>query len=114
MHNVVSSAIVALECFSALSRRRQSNEFSETEFFKLQEVVRTGTRSVEQIRVSDEVLGGAEAITLRSAARALDAIHLSSAQLFKESTNIDILFITSDKKQNDVALREGFETLFIE
>jgi predicted nucleic acid-binding protein len=113
-HNVVSSAILALECFSALSRRRQSNDFSETEFLKLQRVVRIGTRSVEQIRVSDEVLDGAEAITRRSAARALDAIHLSSARLFKESTNIDLLFITSDKKQNAVALREGFVAFFIE
>jgi len=49
-----------------------------------------------------------------SAARALDAIHLSSARLFHESANIDILFITSDKKQKDVALQEGFKTLFIE
>ena len=113
-HTVVSSAILALECFSALSRRRQSNDFSEPEFLKLQGSVRTGTRSLELIRVSDEVLDAAEAITLRSAARALDAIHLSTAQFFKESTSMDLLFITSDKKQNEIAFLEGFATLFIE
>lgn len=113
-HTVLSSAILPLECLSALTRRRQSNDFLETEFLKLQGFVRTGTRSVELVRVSDEVLAGAEAMTVRSAARALDAIHIASARLFKEATNIDLLFITSDKKQNDVALRERLTTLFIE
>ncbi|MEK6698275.1 MAG: type II toxin-antitoxin system VapC family toxin [Nitrospirota bacterium] len=113
-HTVLSSAILPLECFSALSRRRQSGDLSEIELLKLRGLVRTGVRSVEIIRVSDEVLAGAEAMTLRSAARALDAIHLASARLFKDRTDIDILFITSDKKQHDVALTEGFATLFIE
>jgi predicted nucleic acid-binding protein len=113
-HSVLSSAILPLECFSSLSRRRQSNDFPETDFLKLQGLVRTGARSVELIRVSDEVLAVAEAIAVRSTARALDAIHVASARLFREAANIDILFITSDKKQNDVALREGFLTLFIE
>jgi predicted nucleic acid-binding protein len=113
-HAVLFSAILPLECFSALSRRRQSNDLTESEFLKLRGSLRTGVLSLEIIRISDEVLAQAEAMTTRSAARTLDAIHLASAHIFKDYTGINLLFVTSDKKQHEVAFAEKFTTLFIE
>ena len=113
-HHVLSSTILQLECFSAFSRRAQSGEIAESDFRKLIKLVRESARFVENVRLSDDVITKAEEVTLRSSARALDAIHIASALLFQDATDIKLTFITSDKKQHEAALREGFETLFIE
>ena len=64
-------------------------------------------------RITDDVLGMAEEIAERSVARAMDAIHISSALIFKNGTGIELTFVTSDKKQYEAALHEGLKTLFV-
>jgi predicted nucleic acid-binding protein len=113
-NNVLSSAILSLECCSAISRRRQAGEIQSKEFEKLLAEIREGLLSVEIVRVTDEVLQGAEEVALRSNVRALDAVHISSALLFQDATMIRLTFMTSDKKQHEAALRERLTTIFVE
>lgn len=113
-NNVLSSAILSVECCSAISRRRQAGEIQNKEFEKLLAEIRRVLLSVEIVRVTDEVLQRAEEVALRSNARALDAVHISSALLFQDATTIKLLFMTSDKKQHEAAQRERLEAIFVE
>ncbi|MDH4163652.1 MAG: type II toxin-antitoxin system VapC family toxin [Nitrospirota bacterium] len=112
-HRIVSSSVLSVECLSALSRRQQAGEVDEKTFKAILKNIRQGLEAVETVRVTDDVLKQAEEITLRSVARAMDAIHLSSALLFREKTGIDLAFVTSDTKQHEAALHEGLRTVFV-
>ncbi len=113
-HHLLSSSVLSLECRSALARRRRDGDMDEREFGKILKNLAAGLASVETVRITDEVLKRAEEVTLRSTARTLDAIHIASALLFRDTTGIDLAFVTSDKKQCEAALHEGLKTLFVE
>jgi predicted nucleic acid-binding protein len=111
---VLSSAIVSVECFSALARRKREGELPEEIFQKTLKDIKDGFRSLEIISSNDAVLKYAENISLRFSARAMDAIHIASAHIFQESTDIEVSFITSDKKQRDAAAQSGLRVVYIE
>ncbi|MBI5194152.1 MAG: hypothetical protein HZA08_12045 [Nitrospirae bacterium] len=54
-----------------------------------------------------------EEIVLLSATRTLDAIHIASALLFQELTGVNLTFVTSDKRQEESAKKEGLKTIFV-
>ncbi len=84
------------------------------DFAGLVKVIRDGLRSVETMRVVDEVLQRAEEVALISDARTLDAIHIASALLFRDATAIKLSFVTSDKRQHEAALRAGLKSIYLE
>ncbi|MEK6689926.1 MAG: type II toxin-antitoxin system VapC family toxin [Nitrospinota bacterium] len=112
-NRILSSAILPIECFSALSLKRDMGDIVNGEIVKLATIIREGLSYVELVRVTDEVLKKAEEISLLASARALDAIHIASALIFNEATGIESTFITSDSKQLKVANHFGMKTLFI-
>ncbi len=112
-HRMLSSAVLSLECLSALARRLQAGEVGEKDFKKIVKNMKDGLSVVETVRVTDDVLNMAEEVTVRSAARAMDAIHIASALLFRNGTGIEIAFLTSDKKQYEAALHEGLKASFV-
>jgi predicted nucleic acid-binding protein len=59
------------------------------------------------------MLDTAGEIVLRTPARTLDALHVASALLFKDSTGIDLTFVTADKKQLEAAVQEGLKTALV-
>jgi len=111
---VLSSAILPLESCSALARRKAAGEMNEREFETVLENVRAGLSSIEIVRMTDDILKRAESVTLQAGARALDAIHIASALMFKDTTSLNLTFMTSDTKQGDAAGRAGLKTLFVE
>jgi len=111
---VLSSAILPLESCSALARRKAAGEMNEHEFDAVLEHVRAGMSSIEIVRMTDDILKMAESVTLKTGARALDAIHIASALVFKDATSLELAFMTSDTKQGDAAGRAGLKTLFVE
>lgn len=111
-NRIVSSAILALECFSALSRKKKERELSARVFDTLRRQLKNDTAHMEIINVTDEVLEGAEAIVLKSTARPLDAIHIASAILFQNEIKIELPFFTSDRKQLEAALSQGLTAVF--
>lgn len=112
-NSLLSSAIITSECFSAISRRKNSREIDGRTFDKLINRIKHNLPYVEIIKLTDAVLRETEEILLRSTARTLDAIHLASALLFQELTGIKLTFVTSDKKQEESAEHEGLKTLFV-
>lgn len=112
-NKLLSSAILTSESFSTFSRRRQGKEIDEKIFDRLVNRVKKDMPYIEMIRVTDDVLKKTEEVALRSTALALDAIHIASALSFRELTGIDLTFVTSDKKQKEVAKSEGLKTLFV-
>jgi len=111
--SLLSSAILTSESFSAFSRRKQGKEMDEKTFDKLVNRVKKDLPYIEIIKLTDDVLKKTEEVALRSTARTLDTIHIVSALLFQELTGIELTFITSDKKQEEVAKDVGLKTLFV-
>lgn len=112
--NIISSGILSVECISALSRRKRTGDLTDNDFRKLVGYIKKDINYVKIIRLSDEIIEIAEDVALKSIARAMDAIHIASAKFFKRTTNIDVTFVTSDKKQLEAANHRGLKVLFIE
>jgi len=113
-YNILSSALLSLECFSALARKKQEGYFSNEEFQEIVNRIQKDLVYVEIINVTEEILRKAEEVILHAVSRTLDAIHIASAMLFIESTEIDLLFVTADKQQQKWAITCGLKTLLIE
>lgn len=109
----LSSVILTSECFSALSRRKQGKEIDDKTFNRLVNRIKKGLPYIEIVKLTDGVSIKTEEILLHSAVRTLDAIHIASALLFQELTGINLTFVTSDKKQEDSAKKEGLKTIFV-
>jgi predicted nucleic acid-binding protein len=110
---VLSSAILPVECFSALSRKKHSGEMDESIFNELARRIKNDLQFVEIIRLSDEILTKAGSIVLNSTARALDALHIASALVFEELSGVNIDFITPDIRQAEIAKHCGLTTLLV-
>lgn len=110
---LLSSALLRVECFSALSRKRTSGKLSEGAFASLSKQIKIALEYLETMNLADEILERAEQLSLDYSARAPDAIHVASALIFREKSNMSIMFITSDKKQKSVADCQGLKTYFV-
>ena len=66
------------------------------------------------VEVGTEVLRGAEALVSIHPVRTLDAIHVASAQLFATRLSIsDVIFVSADQRQTEVASAIGLATRHI-
>jgi predicted nucleic acid-binding protein len=109
----LSSAVLLLECFSALSRKWISREIDGRKLNRLVKAIQTDVRSLEMIQVNAPVLDKAQEIVLQTLARPLDAVHIASALIFQEMAGVKVLFITSDHRQSDVAVHVGLSSKFV-
>ncbi|MBI3815056.1 MAG: type II toxin-antitoxin system VapC family toxin [Nitrospinae bacterium] len=112
-NSLLSSAILASECFSALSRRKHSREIDDKTFDRLVTRIKKNLPYIEIVKLSDDVSKKTEEVVLHSTARTLDAVHIASALLFHDLTGISLTFVTSDKRQEESAKNEGLKTIFI-
>lgn len=112
-YRVLSSAILLTESFSALSRKKEIREIDGGQLKRVAKMMKDDVRSVEIINVSDSVLGKSEEIVLTSMARTLDAIHIASALIFQNMTEIEVTFITSDRKQYEIAQEKGLKAVLV-
>jgi predicted nucleic acid-binding protein len=109
----LSSAVLLIECFSALSRKWISREIDGKKLNRLVKAIETDVHSLELIQVNDSVLDKAQEIVLQTLARPLDAIHIASALIFQEMARVKVLFVTSDQRQSDVAAHVGLNSFFV-
>jgi predicted nucleic acid-binding protein len=112
-HRVLSSAIVSVECFSALSRKKHAGELKPREFETLINKIRESLAHIEIIRLTDDVLAQAGQIVAGAPIRSLDALHIASALIFQEAMRLSLPFVTSDRRQLETAREQGFKSLFI-
>jgi len=104
---------IAIECLSALSQKRVAGEIDGKRLNRLIKMIKTDINSLEIIHISDTVLDKAQEIVLQRPARAMDAIHIASALTFQEMADVSSVFITSDRKQYDVAMEMGLNSIFV-
>ncbi|MDR4509817.1 MAG: type II toxin-antitoxin system VapC family toxin [Candidatus Brocadiaceae bacterium] len=112
-NNLLASAILISECFSAFSRRRQGKEIDVKIFERLVNRVKKDVPYIEIVRLTDDVLRRTEEILLQSSVRTLDAVHIASALLFQETTGIDLTFATADKRQAEFTNDKGLKAVFV-
>ena len=66
------------------------------------------------MEVSEHGLRHAEELVQKTDVRALDALHIASAIMFKAASRLAIPFITSDAKQRDAAQTTGLTVIWLE
>ena len=113
-HRIISSAILSVECFSALSRKKHTGELKSGELNTLTQKIRESLTHIEIIRLTDEVLIKAEQVVVSSPVRSLDALHIASALIFQQALQVPLTFVTSDHRQMEAAQAHGFATVFVE
>ena len=103
----VASKLLKAESFRALDRLRLLGSLNEVEFVKTSEELYQFLDLVELVEISDSILdrvGGSFSIGLGT----LDAIHLSSALLWREKTGLQLSFFTHDEALGRAARSLGF------
>lgn len=106
----IASKLLKVEGLRTLDRLRTRGLLLEKEFVRAAEELRDSIDAVEWIEISDAILdrvGGNFAIALGT----LDAIHLSSAMLWRERAKLDLHFLTHDETLGRAARSLGFQVL---
>lgn len=108
-YRFLSSSIMPVELLSALTRRHGQRELSEPDYTAILSRIKQDRAFWELVEITPAVLAKAEEAVLSMRVRALDAIHLASAVIFKDFTGASIPFITSDEPQFAAAQRCGLD-----
>ena len=113
-HDVVTSRLLVLEMRSALRRRAGDGSLDAR---RVPEILRrmTADRAFWAVMdVSNDVLDAAEALAGEHSLRALDAIHVASAQLFARRLNMpQFPFVTADARQTAAAAALGMKPVSV-
>ena len=111
----VVSAVLPVEARSVLRRRVAEGTLDEKRMTSILKRFTADRAFWTVIEVSAEVLTGAETIAATYPLRALDAMHVASAQLF--ATRIapaEFIFVSADARQTTTAAALGMTTTHIE
>ena len=107
-YDVGTSAIVPVELRSALRRRVAEGTLDEDHVPEILKRVAMERGFWALIDVSSNVLAAAETLVATHPLRALDAIHVASAQLFAARLPApELVFVSADKRQTDAAAALG-------
>jgi predicted nucleic acid-binding protein len=110
-HACVTSAVLPLELRSALRRRVSEGSLDGERVPEILKRFATDRAFWMLVSVSSEVLAGAETLIAAHPLRALDAIHVASAQLFATRiTAPRLIFVSADARQTSSAAAIGLTT----
>lgn len=112
-HRFLSSAITPIEILSALCRRRAAGDLPERDFAAILSRMRQDRAYWEMVEVSPAVLSRAEELVQRTALRTLDALHVASALVFRETSGFGVPLITGDILQRDAATELALEVVWV-
>ena len=110
-YKILSSSVMPIELFSALTRRQGQKELSVQDYTAILSRIKQDRAFWELVEVTPGVLARAEEMVLELKVRTLDAIHIASAALFQDYTGRSLLFVTSDERQLEAAQRCGLEVI---
>lgn len=105
---VVSSEILKIECFRTLDRMRISLSLDEDDVSRRSAAIHRTLRRVRVIRFTGKISERAMQ-PFPTLLRTPDAIHLSSALLFRQEEAADLTFLTHDSEFARAARAMGFE-----
>ena len=106
-HEVVTSAVAAVELRSSLRRRVGEGTLDAQRVGDILKRVATERAFWALVDVSREVLAAAEAVVATHPVRALDALHVASAQVFAGRIAPDLVFVSADARQTTAASAVG-------
>lgn len=106
----VASAVVEVECLRTLDRLRLLRAASDRELAARREAVFEVLRRFEIVEIGRPVLARA-ALPLPTALGTLDAIHLATAALWRESQGRDVVMATHDAALATAARASGFAVI---
>jgi predicted nucleic acid-binding protein len=110
----VTTAIAPVEIRSALRRRASDGSLDRDRVPEILKRFEADRDFWTLIEVSRGVLTGAEALVGTHPLRALDAIHLASAQLFADRVaGSELIFVSADERQTTAAAAAGMTARFI-
>jgi predicted nucleic acid-binding protein len=106
----ITSALAEVECLRAIDKARLAGEYDDDE------VARRRQRVFVQLRRMDRVLLTRTIVTRAGEAlpvplKALDAIHLATALVWRERRARDLVFATHDRQLGRAAAAVGFDVI---
>lgn len=107
---LISSRLIMTECFRTLHRLLADKSITESTFIVKGREFRKAFLEINLVEVSGPILERAMQ-AFPTHVKTLDAIHLSSALLWREIQNEELIFLTHDEKLGRAAELLGFETL---
>ncbi len=110
-YGVLSSSLMPVELFSALTRRHGQKDLSDRDYTAILSRIKRDRDFWELVEIGAPVLARAEELALSLRVRTLDAIHVASAVVFREFTARSLLFVTSDERQFEAAKQCGLEVI---
>lgn len=114
-HDCVISAVLPVEVRSALRRRVAEGTLDKSSVPVILKRLTADRAFWTFIEVSREVLAAAETLSAEHPLRALDAIHVASAQLFAARIVSPVFtFVSADVRQTTAATALGINTRHIE
>ena len=113
-YDLVTSAILPVELRSALRRRVSEGSLDEEQVRRVLKRVATDRAFWTLVEVRSHVLAAAETLAATHPLRALDAIHVASAQLLAgRMSGSELLFVSGDARQITAAAAVGMTTRHI-
>ncbi|HMN66999.1 MAG TPA: type II toxin-antitoxin system VapC family toxin [Bdellovibrionales bacterium] len=106
----VASLLLKAEVLRTIDRLRVSGQINEDQFVSLTAQAYEAFASIEFIRLTDTIVSGAGA-SLPIALGTLDAIHLVSAMIWRNSQKLELNFLTHDERLGKAARASGFVVL---
>jgi predicted nucleic acid-binding protein len=106
----VASAVVEVECLRTLDRLRLQRAVGDRALAERREAVFALVRRFEIVEAGRAVLARA-ALPLPTALGTLDAIHLATAVLWRESQGQDLAIATHDAALGTAARASGFSVI---
>ena len=105
---VTSSRIAHVETRVALARALRDRRIDEQALRDARRKFEVEWASLAALEVSDAILQQAGDLGDRHPIRALDAIHLASAEQVRALNQREVRFSTADRRLRDAAVAEGF------
>lgn len=110
INEFAANEILKIECFRTIDRMRHTLNISEDEIANRHAGLHKAIRSIRIIKFSESISQRAcepFPVTLKT----LNAIHLSTAMLWRQTEKKEILFLTHDDQLAKAARSLGFEVL---
>lgn len=113
LHEGATSVVLAAHCLaelvSALTRQWREGAFDEAEYLRIRQAMRDDFNAYQVEPLSRTVEDFAVAALMLAPLRALDALHIGTAQAARAN-----LFVTADRRQAAAARTLGLKTELIE
>ena len=103
----VASALVEVECLRTLDRLRLRGAIDDQDLARRREAIYRLMEEIEIVEATRPIMSRASQ-PLPTPLGTLDAIHLATAMLWRESATADLLFATHDAGLGTAARASGF------